>query len=712
MRELYLILPLLVFVFSGLLLLAVIRGKFWDPLDRMFAFTIFAMGMWGLTIYGVRSSEGLDTAITWERLALISVLAFSLFFYHFTQMFTRQSGPKVLLPLAYTAAIAASVLVASGLVVPEIQQKWYGYAPRFGPLFMLYLGLVSALGFLGIRNLVNLYRSPPSQAYRNRTAYLLLGVGCSFLGVIFDSFPPLMTKYPVGMAGNLLFIAFTAVAIMNHKLLDIRIDIEKSFVILVVSAAILGTYVTLLISFNLLFHHSAFAPSWLGSLTAILGVALLLKPVLDGVQRVADRWFGRSRHDYLHVLGSLSQETKDITNLNQLATVLEKAVTLAMGTKEARLLVPSVNGNRFTSVNDRDSRDFHTVKLLANSPIVNWLCSHDDVLSREDMQTEPVFLSLSGQERVQLEEFQVQLLIPLREREELVGILVLAPKRSGKPYTEEDLDLLRAAANQTAMGLANARLFATVASHRARLEQLLERVIRTQEDERKRLSMELHDSPVQQLTSAVYRLEACLEFFRRGQHMESWSELEAVQMALDQTLQELRHTTAGMHPPELEKVGLVKALDRYASKFEHDTGVLTRFQERGSVPRLSATAELAVYRVVQEALSNVRKHSQATEVAIEVGAFGSGIKAIVRDNGTGFDVDDGRRTEDGHLGLAGMEERARMLGGSLDIQSVQGIGTQITLEIQQMRTNKSFNEPKETVMGAHTEMRPGYEVQI
>ena len=182
MRELYLILPLLVFVFSGLLLLAVIRGKFWDPLDRMFAFTIFAMGMWGLTIYGVRSSESQDTAITWERLALISVLAFSLFFYHFTQLFTRQSGSKVLLPLAYTAAIAASVLVASGLVVPEIQQKWYGYAPRFDPLFMLYLGLVSALGFLGIRNLVNLYRNLPSQAYRNRTAYLLLGVGCSFLG--------------------------------------------------------------------------------------------------------------------------------------------------------------------------------------------------------------------------------------------------------------------------------------------------------------------------------------------------------------------------------------------------------------------------------------------------------------------------------------------------------------------------------------------------
>ncbi len=96
-------------------------------------------------------------------------------------------------------------------------------------------------------------------------------------------------------------------------------------------------------------------------------------------------------------------------------------------------------------------------------------------------------------------------------------------------YSEEDLSLLRAAANQTAMGLVNARLFANVVSQRTRLEQLLERVIKAQEEERKRLSLELHDAPVQWLTSAVYRVEACIEYFNRGQEPRARKELLEIQ---------------------------------------------------------------------------------------------------------------------------------------------------------------------------------------
>ncbi|MFQ5874251.1 MAG: GAF domain-containing protein [Dehalococcoidia bacterium] len=494
MKEFYLIVPLLVFIFASFLTVLVLRGHARSPVHRIFTIMLAAMAVWGLTIFGMRASGSPDTAIIWEKAALVAILAVSLFFYHFTRLFTRQAGERLLLPLGYLAAIAAIGLVASGLVVDEMEQEWYGYAPRFGNLSAAYLFLVYLVTFLGIRNLVKQYLSPPSDAARNRTLYILLGVGCSLLGGISDSVPSLMNVYPVGMVGNLLFILFTAVAILKHNLLDVRVVIKKGFVYSVVSGAILGVYVAFLFSFNLLFQSNASALSWPGNLVAFLTVAILLKPILDRVQRVADRWFSRKRYDHLRALEALSRETKGITNLRQLAIALEQAVTMAMGAEDARLLVPSANRSRFAPVTEGNGRGSRPFRLRAKCPLVAWLHSHDDVLRREDLETSPEFLALPGHDQAQLEEFRVQLLIPLKHREELIGILALAGKRSEEPYSEEDMGLLRAAANQTAMGLENARLFASVVSQRTRLEQLLERAIRAQEDERKRLSMELHDS--------------------------------------------------------------------------------------------------------------------------------------------------------------------------------------------------------------------------
>ena len=228
---------------------------------------------------------------------------------------------------------------------------------------------------------------------------------------------------------------------------------------------------------------------------------------------------------------------------------------------------------------------------------------------------------------------------------------------------------------------ANARRFSEAIAQRNRLQQLLGRLIRAQEDERKRLSLDLHDSPVQWLTSCVYRLEATLGFYARGDHDRAGEELAKIEGVLDTTLRELRNTAAALHPPELEKVGLARALARHANVFEKDTGIKCDFEQIGPVPRLETPAELAVYRVVQEALSNVRKHSRATCASIQIGLKSGAVVASIRDDGLGFDPDDCRGVGSSNLGIAGMEERARMLGGGLSIQSVQRAGSQVVLSI-------------------------------
>ena len=230
MIQLYLFLPLLVFFFAGILLLLVLHGKSRSRVHRMFALLLLALGLWGLTIFGMRSSSSLGAAIAWERFALTAVLAVSLFFYHFTVLFTQKKAEAYLLPSLYLLTPAATGLVAAGMVVPEMELAWYGYAPRPGQFFIPYLAVVYSINFLGIWNLVRYYRNPPSEAARNRTIYILPGVGCSLLGGLVDSLPPLMSTYPIGMLGNLLLAFFTAVAILKHNLLDARVVIKKGVV--------------------------------------------------------------------------------------------------------------------------------------------------------------------------------------------------------------------------------------------------------------------------------------------------------------------------------------------------------------------------------------------------------------------------------------------------------------------------------------------------
>ena len=463
----------------------------------------------------------------------------------------------------------------------------------------------------------------------------------------------------------------------------------------------IGIYVGLVGFFNVLFHNDLSALTWPANLAAVLLVAALLKPVVEPAQRLANRSLRRTRGNYRRALAIFNRHTKDITDLRLLALTIEQAVTLATDAEDVRLLVPSDSRAQFVPVSGRTSEIWPPIRLQASSPIVTWMRFHDNPLRREALQAGSLNMQLPPQECLVLDNWRIQLLIPLKHREELAGIVALAAKGSGKPYSREDLRLLQDALNQTALWVANARLFASSSSQISRLEQLLERAIRGQEDERKRLAMELHDSPVQQLASAAYRLETCLENLRRGDQNSANTDLIEAQRSLDRSLEELRHTSAALHPSQLDRVGLVKALSSYADAFERNTGILTFLRHDGSIPSMPGPIELAVYRVVQEALSNVRKHSHAGTVELQIGLHNGAVAATIRDNGIGFEVDDQHLNDNLHLGLAGMEERAHMLGGTLGIQSTVGAGTQITLLIPDVEALGVFDEDIGAVMGVH-----------
>jgi len=223
------------------------------------------------------------------------------------------------------------------------------------------------------------------------------------------------------------------------------------------------------------------------------------------------------------------------------------------------------------------------------------------------------------------------------------------------------------------------------------LRVLTARLLQTQEDEKRRIGRELHDGIIQKLAS----IEVDLELFRQSR--ENWPEdLDAQLTALRRSAAELSEDLRGlchrMHPALLEHFGLSTALRVYCSRFEQHEGIGARFIT-DSFQIEDKDLELALYRIAQEALQNVRKHSGATLTEVHLEQSGNDVLLRIRDNGRGFTPE--KRRGSG-IGLVSMEERARLAGGDCLVESTPGEGTTICVRVPMSRVSGS-DAPEEAI---------------
>jgi signal transduction histidine kinase len=215
------------------------------------------------------------------------------------------------------------------------------------------------------------------------------------------------------------------------------------------------------------------------------------------------------------------------------------------------------------------------------------------------------------------------------------------------------------------------------------LRYYLQQLTGAQEEERKFIARELHDDLAQILSSLSRRVDSLL----RKKHdfgPEEVAALDDMQTLLKQGLQSVQTFIQNLRPSLLDDLGLIPALRSLTKNLENTGGIAADFTVLGEERRLSGDVELSVFRVVQEALNNIRKHARATEVHVSVVFSVTGIDLTVKDNGSGFtlpgDMEDLPRS--GKLGLMGMKERVWLLGGKIKVNSVPGRGTALTVHIQ------------------------------
>jgi signal transduction histidine kinase len=255
--------------------------------------------------------------------------------------------------------------------------------------------------------------------------------------------------------------------------------------------------------------------------------------------------------------------------------------------------------------------------------------------------------------------------VPIVGAEGVIGAFYLTEKRGMTGFDTQDQELIELLAAHAAIAITNARLY-----ERSRELSIV--------SERNRLALELHDVVSQKLFSLILSADAARTLLERDD-LAARAQVVRVGELAREALAELRSLILGLRPPELERDGLEGALRKEIEMLGRIHGIDIELHTSGGCGG-SGDRDLAVLRIAHEALQNALRHAGAARIIVRMAGDGERLRVEIDDDGAGFDLHS-RDLRSKHLGLTSMEERARELGGSLELRSVPGTGTTVTLDV-------------------------------
>jgi len=372
----------------------------------------------------------------------------------------------------------------------------------------------------------------------------------------------------------------------------------------------------------------------------------------------ATRW-SQQLESLMEVGAALARETE----LPKLLELVARRLRELIGARLVVIAVPVGDDSlRIDAANGEDAEEFLGMQLDRSSS------KGGRVLGRQrserldslidDPEVEREFARRMG--------MRAALFVPLLVGQRAIGVIQAFDKLAAdRRFSNEDLRVAETFAAQASIAVDTATRVARDA---------LQRAVEGQELERRRLARELHDETGQALTSILLGLRALEE--SKSEDVEA--AVSNLRELVVQTLQDVRRLAVELRPTALDDFGLAAALERLASTFSEQTGTKVELESGLGDDRLPSDVETVLYRIVQEALTNVVKHAQAEHVSIVLQRKGGAVTTVIEDDGRGFSGDD---QKDGGLGLVGMKERVELVNGRLEIESAEGAGTTLVVEV-------------------------------
>ncbi len=391
----------------------------------------------------------------------------------------------------------------------------------------------------------------------------------------------------------------------------------------------------------------------------------------------------RQRVEELAALSMISQAITSTLDLQAtLSTVTDHAIRLLDVSAASVILRDPAQGDLcFQAVSGPVADCVREFRLASGQGIAGWVVEHGESTVVADVSQDPRFFDGIDQ-RSGFTTHSI-LCVPLQTRKRIIGAIQVMNKRRGK-FDQRDMRLLNWLAIPTINAVENARLFEAERAAREqirlgqeRLRSLSRRLVEIQETERCHIARELHDEASQALTSLMVGLHLLEQDARCPNEVAI--QVASLKKTANGVLENLHRLARDLRPVSLDHVGLLAALHQYIEQFGQQYGLVTQFEATGlEDKRLPPEVEINLYRIVQEALTNVARHAQARRADVLLEHRHNRLLLIIEDDGIGFELE--AAWQNGRLGLLGLRERAEMLGGNLTVESSVGTGTTIVVE--------------------------------
>jgi diguanylate cyclase (GGDEF)-like protein/putative nucleotidyltransferase with HDIG domain len=430
-------------------------------INKVFIFYLAVSAVWSFCAFMLHLNAFPEQILLWNEALTVALIWTLITYYHFIRAYTnKHAGTGVV--LGYVFLVILAVLCFMGKIVQSAHVTDGVLFNNLG-ISIYFIGAAS-LTFIGagFYLLVKKYRGSTDPADRNRTMYLLIGWSILIL-LSYSNLIPAVAGLPLDHIGSLINVLIIAYTISRFRLLDIKFVIRRGLAFALAIIPVAALYIVgLWITFRF-YPGLPFYTLLLLSVSLAVLLALISLPLRPSIQVFVDRIFYRETYDHRQSLLSFTNKMGNILNLEQLAVEMLQTLSKAIRISQAVLLFEDP-GSGFFNIRfiypEAENKSDNEFQLRFDSPVVMWLEKESHPLTLRQIDSIPQFKALWEAEKESLRNSNLELFCPLKSHNKLVGILALSRKRSGRLYTQEDIELVMSVANQAGIVVENAQLYA------------------------------------------------------------------------------------------------------------------------------------------------------------------------------------------------------------------------------------------------------------
>lgn len=451
----YLVLVPLISFICYCVLLAIILGSRKNKVVRYYTVYIAAMIIWSLGSFVMKTNFPPST-IFWNRILCIGLISMPVIFYHFTLVLTDTKNQKINLAVGYFLAFLLMIGNFSGLIMYEAYVENNVFIYTLGPLASVMAIWSLCYMFLAFINIIQKVKT--KKIPFSRVKFILFGLVLVIIGGLLNLIPSL-GKYPFDIVLNTINALFIAYSIYRYRFLEIHIIVKKGLSYSLYTLALTGVYIAAILGVQLILLRIIGYNNTTLTLAMAVLLALVFQPLKNTLQKGIDRLFYREKLNHQIFLRDFSKIINNVLDINELTDSLLEAVNKAIKPHNAYLILRQGKEAYAIAKSSPNSQLEEDIKYSNNHPILQWFNMGRQLLTMSEIESSSFFTSLWSMEKKQLRSMGTELIVPIKLRDQLVGLLILSEKKGGESYTQEEMDLLFTLMNNAAVVIENAKLY-------------------------------------------------------------------------------------------------------------------------------------------------------------------------------------------------------------------------------------------------------------